>query len=141
MKMYQNNSITYKDTPIYTINDLAALAESEEQDKTYYTSLIGNKIYVKNYSVKTTLDIMLRREFMLLQKNFITKKTPYIFEDMLKIQANLEALVFLETVKYATYYVNARQLLQCYLYSQYDFSDCITSYKSNIDEKNIIKPN
>lgn len=139
--MYQNNSITYKDTPIYTINDLSELVKSEEQNKTYFKIINGNKIHTKDASMKTIFETMLQRESWLQNINVYTENIPYTFEDMLETQANLEALVFLETVKYAANYVNARQLLQQYLHSKYNFSDCISLYKTYIDKKDIIKPN
>lgn len=87
--------------------------------------------------MKTTLETMQRRELFLQNSNIFTKRIPHTFKDMLETQANLEALVFLETVKYAANYVNARQLLQQYLYSKYNFSDCITLYQPNIIKKTL----
>ena len=52
-------------------------------------------------------------------KGMITER-PYTIDHMLSAQHDLEILSLIEALKYAPYYINARQLLYRYLYSNYN---------------------
>lgn len=131
--MYYKQKIIYKNEIIHTIDDLRLILLSEESMDTSpakYTPGYGSK--------EPIMEEMSRMEHILMAQ-ICPEKCPYLFKSMLEAQECLEALDFLETMKYACNVMNPRQLLNRYLYSHYDFSSCTSAiHRLHQEESSII---
>lgn len=119
--MYKNKEIFLKEKPIHTIKDLLDASYDPRTGSVPLTSSYPVNCLPSELSV---LNSMLKHEIILYQIKFRnnTMHLPYSFKDMIDAQSYLEILDCVESVKYAPYIVNTRQLLYKYLYSLYHIS-------------------
>lgn len=116
--MYKNKEIFLRKKTIHTIRDLLGTLYDLGAD---YVPFYDN-CSSDNYSVLKSMLIyerILYTQLPLCEKEMYV---PYSFQDMIEAQSYLEILDCVESVKYASYTVNARQLLHKYLYSFYNIS-------------------
>ena len=118
--MYRKKEIFYKNTAIHKIEDLKATFPTNKSKDSKYSNLF--RIAAEDLTAKLPLKERLRTELIASQRNLIPEN--YTLENMLLVQEHLEALDCLETIKYAPFTVNAKQMLYEYLYSKYDISAC-----------------
>lgn len=128
--MYYKQKIIYKNGIIHTIDDLKSILHPEEPMDTSPAK------YIPGYgSHEPIMEEMSSMEHILWGQ-VCPEKIPYLFKSMLEAQECLEALDFLETIKYSRNVVNPRQLLDKYLYLHCDFSSCASSIHKLLQEKN-----
>lgn len=143
--MFRYDNIVFKNHKIKKISDIIK-AYLDFMQHNPYASPYHNFSYNNNEAKEKIITIINQYIIINQQKNieiikkdngesvYITKPTisPYSFEDMLRTQDYLEVLDCIESIKYNEYIVNARQLLQKYLYGTgteshyctYDINNC-----------------
>lgn len=124
--MFKDNNIVFKNKNIKEIKDIIE-AYLDLMQQNPYTSIYYNFSYIKDKAEKKTMDSIYRCIFISEQDKEFTF-VPYSIRDMVRTQDYLKVLDCLESIKYNEYIVNARQLLQRYLYgaktcSQYQIYD------------------
>ena len=119
-------TIYYNNLSVHTSNDLKNIISSISHDfcipSTENTSLPVFKTSIVTDINEPTFNTLLRYETILFQRKICPLKRRYSFRNMLQAQDSLEALNLFESLAYAPYALNARQLLRQYLYSKYNFS-------------------
>ncbi|MCD7815314.1 MAG: hypothetical protein LUH12_01000 [Bacteroides sp.] len=121
--------ITYKNIPINTLDDLQRIIKSDNT-----SSNIPHCIFTEEFLIQQR-----NGENKLYNLPFLSRD--YTLSEMLEAQIYLGALDFLESVKYASFYTNARKLIQGYLKSGYDINSCCLLYKLHQEDfsKNAIQ--
>lgn len=126
--MFQNIQIVYRHKSIQKISDIETFNHG--------TFLIPKRPLE---SACPKLKCLSQYENILLQRKVCELPRRYTCDDMVKMQACLENLDFLEALKFSGYATNARKLLQKYLYSHYDFLSCdLLSDRKDLCVKNIL---
>lgn len=115
--MYKDKNVIFKNSNINGTGDITeAYLTFMNQNKYIADSFNEFKIAFKNKPPEEEITCSYKKFRTVLSQNKIDMVNPASFEDMLRTQDYLETLDCIESIKYNKYVVNARHILQKYLY-------------------------